>query len=79
MLSGNKKQITAHLFSLMQIGNGTAMLNGLLHPNVYKGRRVTLCIEVLPTTPHSALDIGTVAKPSNEKLQQSLYFFNSYY
>ncbi|GFW82962.1 uncharacterized protein TNCV_4603891 [Trichonephila clavipes] len=49
-------------------------LNGLLHSNNYESRRVTSCIGVLPTTPHSALDTNAVVKPRQEKLQKSLYF-----
>ncbi|GFW39396.1 hypothetical protein TNCV_1833791 [Trichonephila clavipes] len=33
-----------------------------------------LCIEVLPSTPHSALDSSVVAKTWKKKLQKSLYF-----
>ncbi|GFW42208.1 hypothetical protein TNCV_1206641 [Trichonephila clavipes] len=47
--------------SLVQIDNRAAILNGLLHSNNYEGRRVTRCIEDLPTTPHSALGTSTVA------------------
>ncbi|GFU18315.1 hypothetical protein TNCV_3742871 [Trichonephila clavipes] len=43
--STNKKQIIAILPSLVQTENGAAMLNGLLHPNDYEGRRVTRCTE----------------------------------
>ncbi|GFW49612.1 hypothetical protein TNCV_2843931 [Trichonephila clavipes] len=50
------------------------MLNGLLHYNGNQGGEVTCCIEVLPTTPHSAMAISAVAKPWKEKLQKSLYF-----
>ncbi|GFX72718.1 hypothetical protein TNCV_4063131 [Trichonephila clavipes] len=41
--------------SLVQIDNKAGMLNGLLHSNNYEGRRVTCGIEVLSTTPPSAL------------------------
>ncbi|GFV96982.1 hypothetical protein TNCV_4351951 [Trichonephila clavipes] len=52
---------------VMEVDNGAVMMNSLLPPPPpfydYEGRRVTLCIEMLPTTPHSALDTSTVAKP----------------
>ncbi|GFT99173.1 hypothetical protein TNCV_1353451 [Trichonephila clavipes] len=59
----NKMRITALLSSLMQIGSGAAVLNGLLHSNDSEERRGTRCIEVLPTPLHSALDTSVVAKP----------------
>ncbi|GFW89335.1 hypothetical protein TNCV_3966251 [Trichonephila clavipes] len=55
------------LLSFLEIVNGTNKLNGRLHPNDYEGRRVTHCIEALPTTYHSALDTSTVAKPWEKK------------
>ncbi|GFU85057.1 hypothetical protein TNCV_1553201 [Trichonephila clavipes] len=33
----------------MTIGNVAAMLNGLLHSNDFERRRMTRCLEVLPT------------------------------
>ncbi|GFS90985.1 transposable element Tcb2 transposase [Trichonephila clavipes] len=51
--SANKKQILA---SLKQIDNGANTLNGQLYSNDYEGRRVTRCIQVLPTTPGTAMD-----------------------
>ncbi|GFW17353.1 hypothetical protein TNCV_3905631 [Trichonephila clavipes] len=60
------------LSSLVQIDNGASMLNGLLHSNDYAERRVTRCIVVLPTAPHSSgLDTSSVAKSLKEKLQKS--------
>ncbi|GFU48197.1 uncharacterized protein TNCV_4626231 [Trichonephila clavipes] len=44
------------------INRGAAMLNGPLHSNDYEGRRMTCCIEMLPTISHSALDTCIVAK-----------------
>ncbi|GFW21061.1 piggyBac transposable element-derived protein 4 [Trichonephila clavipes] len=38
------------------------MLSGLPSPNDYEGRRVKRCVEVFPTTPHSAQDFSVVAK-----------------
>ncbi|GFW42354.1 hypothetical protein TNCV_239511 [Trichonephila clavipes] len=59
--------------SLMQIYNKTVMLNGLRHFSGYE-RRMTRCIEVLPTAPHSAMGTSAVVKPWKEKLQKSIYF-----
>ncbi|GFS71887.1 hypothetical protein TNCV_3715531 [Trichonephila clavipes] len=42
-------------------------------PNVYERRRVTRCIEALPTTPHLELDTSVVAKSWKEQLQKYLY------
>ncbi|GFY15909.1 hypothetical protein TNCV_1285541 [Trichonephila clavipes] len=57
--SANKKLITVLLSFSVQIDNGAATLNGLLHPNDYDERRLPRCIEVLLITPHSALDTST--------------------
>ncbi|GFX43491.1 hypothetical protein TNCV_4875111 [Trichonephila clavipes] len=65
-------QIRNHIY--WNIYNGVAMLNGLLHSNDYEERRVTHCIEMLPSTHHSTLDTSAVVKPWKEKLQKSLYF-----
>ncbi|GFV49321.1 hypothetical protein TNCV_3630071 [Trichonephila clavipes] len=40
----------------------------LLHPHNFEGRRMARGTEVLPTTPHSGLDICAVAKPWKEKI-----------
>ncbi|GFX26967.1 hypothetical protein TNCV_1841391 [Trichonephila clavipes] len=47
-------------FLLVQIDNGAALLNGLLHSNNYEVRRVTRCIEGLPTKPHAMMDTSVV-------------------
>ncbi|GFX58727.1 kelch-like protein 10 [Trichonephila clavipes] len=44
--STNKKRTASTLSSSVQIGNGVAMGNDLLHSNDYWGRRVTRCINV---------------------------------
>ncbi|GFU19064.1 hypothetical protein TNCV_430971 [Trichonephila clavipes] len=61
-------RVPSLLSSLGQVNNGAAMLNGVIHSNDYEGRRVTSCIEVLSTTPHSALDSNDVVKSWKEKL-----------
>ncbi|GFU04322.1 hypothetical protein TNCV_864211 [Trichonephila clavipes] len=58
-----QSDLTYIIPSTRRINNRAALLNGVLLSNDYKERRVTRCIEVLPTVPHSALDIGAVAKP----------------
>ncbi|GFS88080.1 hypothetical protein TNCV_764611 [Trichonephila clavipes] len=55
----NKKRIPA---LLVQNGNGAALLNSVLRSNDYKGRQVTRCIEVLPTTHYSVVNTSAVAK-----------------
>ncbi|GFV62463.1 hypothetical protein TNCV_630421 [Trichonephila clavipes] len=69
--SANKKRITTLLSSLVEMNNGAVILNGLLHSHDYDKRQEACCIEVLPTTFHSALDTSTVATPWKEKLQNS--------
>ncbi|GFX67606.1 hypothetical protein TNCV_3933481 [Trichonephila clavipes] len=63
-----QKQIIALLSSLMQIGNRSALLYGHLNSNDYKERRMAHCIEVLPITPHLALNTSTVSTPWKELL-----------
>ncbi|GFX31692.1 hypothetical protein TNCV_4082161 [Trichonephila clavipes] len=56
------------------------MLNDLLHSNDYEGRRVACRIDVLPTTPHSALDTSAVIRSWKEKLPKSHFLtFSSIY
>ncbi|GFW30121.1 hypothetical protein TNCV_1054321 [Trichonephila clavipes] len=57
--SASKKRITVLLSSLVVIDNEAVLLDS----KDYKRRRVTRCIEMLLTTPHSALGTNTVAKP----------------
>ncbi|GFW14078.1 DUF4817 domain-containing protein [Trichonephila clavipes] len=57
------------------IENGADMQKGLLHSNDYDVRRVIRCIQMLPTSLHSALDNSSVTKPLKKKLQKSLNFF----
>ncbi|GFU99121.1 hypothetical protein TNCV_1228351 [Trichonephila clavipes] len=54
--SANKKRIIVPISTLMQIDNGVALLNCLLHPEDCEERLVTRCMEVLPTIPPSTLD-----------------------
>ncbi|GFX14106.1 hypothetical protein TNCV_1766021 [Trichonephila clavipes] len=71
-----KQKVIALLSSLMQIDNGGTMLNSLLHSKDYERRRVTRCIEVLLTTPHSALGTGAAVQLWKEKLQKFFLLFD---
>ncbi|GFV71108.1 hypothetical protein TNCV_5047661 [Trichonephila clavipes] len=46
------------------VENGAAMLKGLFALKMIRKKdEITRCVVVLPTTPHSALNTNTVAKP----------------
>ncbi|GFV86124.1 hypothetical protein TNCV_671211 [Trichonephila clavipes] len=56
-----------HMEMQRSIDNAIAMLNGLLHSNDFEERRVTRCIEVLPTPPDLTLDASAKSPRAAEQ------------